>query len=86
MPYMETILDLTPFTITPTDEPVSIGFTTDFAIEIAFRDSSTGEIILDLTGDKKILMSSLLGMMTVEALHAFVEGVAPQMVALAEGI
>jgi hypothetical protein len=79
-------MDLNPYRVTPTGEPASVAFPTDFAIEIAFRDSASGAVVLDLTGGKAITMSALLGLMTPEALYAFVVEVAPRMVALAEGL
>jgi hypothetical protein len=74
------------YAVTPVPGAVSVGFAQDFRIDVAFIDSRTGETIADFTGDRSVLMSTLLAAMPPEALRQFVEEVAVRMTALAEGV
>lgn len=74
------------YQVTSVPGAVSVPFAQDFKIEIAFVDSRTRTTIADFTGDKAVLMSTLLASMPPEALAQFVDEVAVRMVALAEGV
>lgn len=74
------------YKITPIPGAVSIPFTEDFKLEVAFLDSSTGQTIVDHTGSNAILMSTLLASMPPDVLEQFVIEVGARMAAIAGGI
>ena len=74
------------FKVTPVPGAVSIPFSQDFKLEVAFLDSTTGATIVDHTGDNAILMSALLGSMSSDVLEQFVNDVAVRMIAIANGL
>ncbi len=79
-------MDLNPLQIVPVEGPVPVSFAEDFRVDVAFRDSQTGEVFLDRTGENAVLVSELLQSLPAEALAQFVAETAPRMVAIAGGL
>jgi hypothetical protein len=65
---------------------VAVTFPEDHRIDLAFLDSTTGQILVDRSGDKSVLMSTLLAAMPPDVLTQFVTEVAPRMVSILEGL
>ncbi|APW60482.1 hypothetical protein [Paludisphaera borealis] len=79
-------MDLNPLRITPLPGAVSIPFVEDFLIEVCFRDSATGAVVLDCTGEHGVKVSELLASLPTEVLAAFVNETAVKMVMVAKGL
>jgi hypothetical protein len=77
-------MDLT-YTVEPIAGPVSVTFVEDFRVSLAFRDSATGEIVADYTGENSVLVSELLSTMPAAALAQLVYELGPRMVEIAKG-
>jgi hypothetical protein len=79
-------MDLNPYTLSSIPGPKPIVLKNDYKIEIGFRDSITGEMLVDCTGNSAVLVSDLLENLPSEALAALLFEVANRMVALAKGV
>jgi hypothetical protein len=73
-------------TITPVPGAVSIPFAEDFLVSVKFIDSETGAVVGDYSGDKAVLVSTLLASMPAEVLAQLVNETAVRMVAIARGV
>jgi len=78
-------VDVNPYRIERVDGPKTITIKNDYRIIARFVDPITGETIEDRTGERSVLVSTLLETLPSEALSRFVDETAIRMALIASG-